>query len=68
MLIAFVDPTAAALNVVCVFLLFVAWLNTYAGLKRGTPHKRIIIQLAVLLVVIAGILVIVSAWSLGMFT
>jgi len=66
-LIAYVDPTGAALNVLCIGILFVAWLNTYVGLKHGTSHRRILIQLAVMIAVIMLVLVFVSAWSLGLF-
>jgi len=66
-LIAYIDPTGAALNVFCIIILFVAWLNTYVGLKHGTSHRRILTQLAFMFAAIVVILLFVSAWSIGVF-
>jgi hypothetical protein len=66
-MIAFVDPTGAALNLFCIVILCVAWLNTYVGLKHGTSNRRIMIQLTIMFAAIVVILLFVSAWSLGVF-
>jgi hypothetical protein len=66
-LIAYIDPTGAALIVFCIIILCIAWLNTYVGLKHGTSTRRILTQLALMFAVIVVILFFVSARSLGVF-
>lgn len=62
-LIAYFDPTPAALSVLALLSLVFAWINVHVGLKKQVDGARILWQLGGFFAVTAVLQLLIVLWS-----